>query len=113
MHPLITRFATVDVFLRCTIIFMRFWVGEGTGKSSVALTIRQKMITSDCTDILLPIITPEVISEQECSILGWVLSATETVLHQLENRMKQLHTFSQGKMKCPPKVRQYLRAEIV
>ena len=72
--------------------------GRGTGKSSVALTIRQKMITSDCTDILLPIITPEVISEQECSILGWVLSATETVLHQLENRMKQLHAFSQGKM---------------
>lgn len=63
---------------------------RGTGKSSVLLTLREWLKRSDGENILLPIITPEVISEPECSILGWVLSATESVIDDLERLVKEL-----------------------
>lgn len=68
--------------------------GRGSGKSSVILTLREKMKRPSCQDILLPIITPEVISEQECSILGWIMSATEQLVVSLEG---QLEAFSQSR----------------
>lgn len=64
--------------------------GRGSGKSSVILTLREKMKRPSCQDILLPIITPEVISEQECSILGWIMSATEQVVSSLEGWLETL-----------------------
>lgn len=64
--------------------------GRGAGKSSVVLTLRNKMMNSRHHDILLPIITPEVISERECSILGWIMSATESVVAELEERIQLL-----------------------
>lgn len=64
--------------------------GRGSGKSSVILTLREKMKQSSSQDILLPIITPEVISEPECSILGWIMSATELVVTSLERRLETL-----------------------
>lgn len=65
--------------------------GRGSGKSSVILTLREKMMHPEKQDILLPIITPEVISERECSILGWIMSATESVVHNLEQRIDSLY----------------------
>lgn len=70
--------------------------GRGSGKSSVILTLREKMKHPNRQDILLPIITPEVISEQECSILGWIMSATEQVVSSLEewlDALSQSRTF--------------------
>lgn len=64
--------------------------GRGSGKSSVILTLREKMKHPSHQDILLPIITPEVISEQECSILGWIMSATEQVVSSLEGWLDEL-----------------------
>lgn len=65
--------------------------GRGSGKSSVILTLREKMKYPERQDILLPIITPEVISGQECSILGWIMSATESVVRSLEQRIDNLY----------------------
>lgn len=64
--------------------------GRGAGKSSVVLTLRNKLMTPRNQNILFPIITPEVIVESECSILGWIMSATEIVLTQLEQRVRRL-----------------------
>ena len=65
--------------------------GRGSGKSSVILTLREKMMHPEKQDILLPIITPEVISERECSILGWIMSATDSVICDLERRIDSLY----------------------
>jgi len=64
--------------------------GRGAGKSSVVLTLRNKLSKPQNQNILLPIITPEVIVERECSILGWIMSATEMVLTELEQRIRHL-----------------------
>lgn len=64
--------------------------GRGAGKSSVVLTLRNKLMIPRNQNILFPIITPEVIVEHECSILGWIMSATEIVLTQLEQRVRRL-----------------------
>lgn len=70
--------------------------GRGSGKSSVILTLREKMKYPERQDILLPIITPEVISGQECSILGWIMSATESVIQSLEQRIDNLYQRSRS-----------------
>lgn len=63
-------------------------LGErGSGKSSVLLTLRQFLEQNEPQDIMFPIITPEVISGQECSILGWVMSAAEAVVEDVEHRI--------------------------
>jgi len=64
--------------------------GRGTGKSSVILSLQHKLDSPRYRDILLPIITPEIISERECSILGWIMSATESVVSTLEHRIRKL-----------------------
>ena len=63
---------------------------RGTGKSSVVLTLREHLNQSPRRDILFPIITPEIISEQKCSILGWILSAAESIVEQIEERAQFL-----------------------
>lgn len=70
--------------------------GRGSGKSSVILTLREKMKYPVKQDILLPIITPEIISEQECSILGWIMSATESIIRDLEHRIENLDRNMRG-----------------
>lgn len=65
--------------------------GRGSGKSSVILTLREKMKYPENRDILLPIITPEIISGKECSILGWIMSAADSVVSNLEKRINKLH----------------------
>ena len=64
--------------------------GRGSGKSSAILTLHSKMDTKNKRDILLPIITPEILGDQNCSILGWIMSATESVLCELEKDIKLL-----------------------
>lgn len=75
--------------------------GRGSGKSSVILTLREKMKRPEQQDILLPIITPEIISEKECSILGWIMSATESVIEDLEQRIDKLGQPDSGCQKAP------------
>lgn len=65
--------------------------GRGSGKSSVILTLREKMKYPENQDILLPIITPEIISGKECSILGWIMSAADSIVSDLEKRIDKLH----------------------
>lgn len=64
--------------------------GRGTGKSSVVLTLQQKLKEPSNQNIIFPIITPEVIIEKECSILGWIMSAAESVVTKLETRLQRL-----------------------
>lgn len=66
--------------------------GRGTGKSSVVLTLQNKLKEPKNQNIILPIITPEVIIERECSILGWIMSATESVVAKLEDRLRSLES---------------------
>ena len=73
--------------------------GRGSGKSSVILTLREKMKYPVKQDILLPIITPEIISEQECSILGWIMSATESIIRDLEHRIENLNRNRHGNIR--------------
>lgn len=75
--------------------------GRGSGKSSVILTLREKMKRPEQQDILLPIITPEIISEKECSILGWIMSATESVIEDLEQRIDKLGQSDNSCQKTP------------
>lgn len=62
--------------------------GRGTGKSSVLLTLRKKITSAHPQDIVLPIVTPEVISDDAGSILGWLMAAVERVVGQVENDLK-------------------------
>ena len=66
--------------------------GRGTGKSSVVLTLQHKLKEPSNQNIIFPIITPEVIVEKECSILGWIMSSAESVVTKLENRIQHLET---------------------
>lgn len=74
--------------------------GRGTGKSSVILTLQNKLKMPAHQDILLPIITPEIISEKDCSILGWIMSATESVVSELELRLQRLNVFQLRSNTC-------------
>lgn len=66
--------------------------GRGSGKSSVLLTLREQLHRRSPQDIMLPIITPEVISGQECSILGWILAAAETAVEETERLIQSRGT---------------------
>lgn len=63
--------------------------GRGTGKSSVLLTLRNHIQRKCPQDIMLPIITPEVISSRECSILGWIMSSAEVVVEETERLIEE------------------------
>lgn len=58
--------------------------GRGTGKSSVLLTLREHLMKSDHQDIVFPIITPEVISGDDCSIIGWIMSMAGQMVTEIE-----------------------------
>ncbi len=65
--------------------------GRGTGKSSVILTLCEWLKQDrNHQDLVFPIITPEIISEDNCSILGWIMSMTEQIVTQIEERVKQM-----------------------
>lgn len=56
---------------------------RGTGKTSVAFTLREKIENNGKTnnDVVLPIIIPEVIPEN-CTILGWILAIVREQIKQ-------------------------------
>ena len=63
--------------------------GRGTGKSSVLLTLREQLQKeSNGQDIIFPIITPEVIIGNNCSIIGWIMSVAEEMVTQIERRIQ-------------------------
>lgn len=65
--------------------------GRGTGKSSVLLTLQEHLLkTPNQRDIVFPIITPEVIIGNNCSIIGWIMSMTEQMIDKIEGRIKQV-----------------------
>lgn len=63
--------------------------GRGSGKSSVLLTLQKTMEKKCPQDIMLPLITPEIISEKSSSILGWILSAAETMVKKIETLIEK------------------------
>lgn len=65
--------------------------GRGAGKSSVLLTLHEMLNVGDPPkDLIFPIITPELISERECSILGWIMAITEKIIDTLEERASRV-----------------------
>lgn len=61
---------------------------RGTGKTSVALTLRtliEDRYKND-HDIVLPLIIPEIIPE-DCSILGWLLAIVREAMEELEEKI--------------------------
>lgn len=69
--------------------------GRGTGKSSVIFTLQEKLRKDGMQggglpqDILFPIITPEVINDKNCSILGWIMAMAETVVERIEHEVRR------------------------
>lgn len=63
---------------------------RGTGKTSVAFTLKKKIEEEQCNDIVLPIIIPEVIPE-DCSILVWILAIVREKVQKLEQRINEIH----------------------
>lgn len=58
--------------------------GRGTGKSSVLLTVDHYLKMRSSANIRFPIITPEMIADKNCSILGWIMATAEPILDRLE-----------------------------
>lgn len=63
--------------------------GRGAGKSSALLTLSHYLAKECPANIQFPIITPEIISDKRCSILGWIMATAESILENLENRIKK------------------------
>ena len=63
--------------------------GRGAGKTSILLTILDKL-KSDAgnINIIMPIIMPELIDNGD-SFIGWILSAVEKEIQNIENRIKE------------------------
>lgn len=63
--------------------------GRGAGKTSILLTILDKL-RSDAgnINIIMPIIMPELIDNGD-SFIGWILSAVEKEIQNIENRIKE------------------------
>ncbi len=70
--------------------------GRGTGKSSVLLTLWDELNKKGVADkskinyrdILFPIITPEIFSDNHCSFLGWIIAVTELIVDETENMIR-------------------------
>src|SRR5699024_4535058 len=69
--------------------------GRGSGKTSILFSIREILLSKsnqhDKTtpaDIILPIISPELISEN-CSMLSWVLAMFGDIVHEIDQRLRQ------------------------
>ena len=65
--------------------------GRGSGKSSVIQSLRERMLNNQQnSDIILPIIIPETISDPRCSILGWIMATLEQTIDSIENQFRNL-----------------------
>lgn len=62
--------------------------GRGSGKTSVLFSLREYLMKENRNDIILPIISPELISEG-CSMLSWVLSMFQETVAQMEKCVQQ------------------------
>lgn len=63
--------------------------GRGSGKSSVLYSLIEKLKLEYPEDIYIPLIVPEMISDDNCSILGWVLSSLDVILSKLEEDIEK------------------------
>jgi|GEM_PF-4484796 len=57
--------------------------GRGSGKTSILFSLWERLKSGEPKDILLPVISPELISDN-CSILLWVLSMLEDTVNELD-----------------------------
>lgn len=63
--------------------------GRGAGKTSILLTIHDKLKTDTSNiNIIMPLIMPELIDNGD-SFIGWILSAVEKGLQNIENKIKE------------------------
>lgn len=69
--------------------------GRGSGKTSILFSIREILLSksnqhdkNNPADIILPIISPELISEN-CSMLSWVLAMFGDIVHEIDQRLRQ------------------------
>lgn len=72
--------------------------GRGSGKTSVLLTIKNKLtndiINKNKCDIMMPLIIPENMGESS-DILGWVICAFEKVIKDIENYIYSNNDYNQ------------------
>ena len=61
--------------------------GRGTGKTSVIFTLRNYIEENYPSDVVLPIVMPEVIPESG-ETLGWILASLENLVEQLSKGME-------------------------
>lgn len=73
--------------------------GRGTGKTSVLYTLVTDLIENKNIngDIILPPIMPEIIGDQEYSILGWIISMFGDVVDRLERKIKRISPANNSK----------------
>ncbi|EGO88592.1 hypothetical protein G8S49_09790 [Clostridium botulinum C] len=57
--------------------------GRGSGKTSVLLTIKNRITNKNTTDIMLPLIVPENMGDSS-DILGWTICAFEKIILDIE-----------------------------
>ena len=57
--------------------------GRGAGKTSVLMTLHHELQKNEC-NVILPLVMPELLDEDE-SIVGWLLSAMESNLKEIED----------------------------
>lgn len=62
--------------------------GRGSGKTSVLFSLREFLKKDNINDIILPIISPELINES-CSMLSWVLSMLEDSINEIEQCLQK------------------------
>lgn len=69
--------------------------GRGSGKTSVLLSLRQKLMIDRCekrdgagADIILPIISPEIISDNS-TMLSWVLAMFQSEIENMDKCLKE------------------------
>lgn len=69
--------------------------GRGSGKTSILFSLREILFSrssqhnkNNPADIILPIISPELISEN-CSMLSWVLAMFGDVVNEIDHRLRQ------------------------
>ncbi len=60
--------------------------GRGAGKTSVLHTLYQKLSENE-NNIRMPVIMPELVDDND-NFIGWILSAIEINLNELENKIK-------------------------
>ncbi len=71
---------------------------RGTGKTSVAFTLKEKISRDYIGDVVLPLIIPEVIPEN-CTVLGWLLAIVSEEIEKLERKIQEEEK-KQGRSAC-------------